>query len=61
MHVIEKKCIWSFGQGTQTEETTCKIYLGFDRIMLKWILKKQGEGVWTGFRIRTSGKLLYRQ
>jgi hypothetical protein len=38
--------------------------LGFDRIILKWILKKQDEGMWTGFiwlRIGTSGRLLCRQ
>jgi hypothetical protein len=35
--------------------------LGLDRrIILKWILKKQDEGVWTGFiwlRIGTIGRL----
>jgi hypothetical protein len=38
---------------------------GLDRrIILKWILKKQTEGMWTGFiwlKIGTNGRLLCRQ
>jgi hypothetical protein len=38
--------------------------LGLDRIILKWILKDQTEGMWTGFiwlRIGTNGRLLYKE
>jgi hypothetical protein len=42
MHREDEKCIQNFGWKTSREKTT------HGRIILKWILRKQDEMVWTG-------------
>jgi hypothetical protein len=59
MHGRNLKYVQNFGRKPQRREHSED--LGVDGRILKWILGKQSEKVWTGFswlRIRTSGRIL---
>jgi hypothetical protein len=59
--VRDEKCIQNFGRKTREERDKSEDLDVYGRIILEWILGKEGGKVWTGcirLRTGTSGGLL---